>query len=188
MRPTEVVESNRPSRILSRAIAEHRLALDLLHELSDDFERAVELLRRCISRDGRILVCGNGGSAADAQHFASELTAGTPPHAAIALTVDSSTITALANDHGYETIFARQVRALGRVGDVLIGISTSGRSDNVLAALASGRAQSLHTIALTGAAGIGTECDLCLRVPSSSVQRIQELHGLLLHSLWEACR
>ncbi|AWK90207.1 D-sedoheptulose 7-phosphate isomerase [Azospirillum thermophilum] len=140
---------------------------------------------------GKVLFCGNGGSAADSQHLAAELTGrylhDRPPLAAVALTVDSSALTAIANDYSYDEVFARQVRALGRAGDVLVGISTSGNSRNVVAALEAARALGLRTVGLTGAGGgrMAELCDVCIRVPSTDTPRIQEMHIAAGHMLCE---
>ncbi len=174
---------------LSRAISDHRGSLDaLMDRVAPDFIAAVERLRRCLAEGGKILLCGNGGSAADAQHFAAEMIGRTNPWPAIALTVDTSALTALANDYGYPTVFSRQLRGLGRPGDVLVAISTSGRSRSILDAVTAARELRVGTIGLTGADGqqLGAICDICLTVPATRVSRIQELHILLLHAMWEA--
>lgn len=138
---------------------------------------------------GKLLFCGNGGSAADAQHWAGELVArflkDRPGLPAIALTTDSSILTAVGNDYGYERIFARQVEALGRPGDVLFAISTSGRSANVLAALRAGRQGGLVTCGFCGEAegAMAPLCDLLLRAPSAATPRIQEAHEVAGHIL-----
>jgi D-sedoheptulose 7-phosphate isomerase len=138
---------------------------------------------------GKLLLCGNGGSAADAQHWAGELVSrfhyDRPGLAAIALTTDSSILTAIGNDYGYERLFARQVEALGRPGDVLFALSTSGRSPNILAALRAARAGGLATVGFTGQGGaeMSPLCDLLLRVPSGATPRIQEGHEALGHAI-----
>jgi len=138
---------------------------------------------------GRILACGNGGSAADAQHFAAELVGRFEREraalSAIALTTDTSIVTAVANDYDFVRVFARQVDALGRPGDVLLGISTSGGSANVLAALAAAKAGGLTTVALTGRDGgaVGAAADIHVNVPAASTARVQEVHRTLLHAL-----
>jgi D-sedoheptulose 7-phosphate isomerase len=138
-----------------------------------------------------VLLCGNGGSAADAQHIAAELAgrlrrerAGLP---AIALTVNPSVLTAVSNDYGYEMVFARQVDALGRKGDVLIGISTSGTSPNVVRALEAARARGMATIGLMGERGgpMEAHCDVAVAAPSSDTQRIQEIHIVVGHAICE---
>lgn len=154
--------------------------------------RAGTTLANCLQSGGKILSCGNGGSAADAQHFSSELLGrfeaerdGLP---AIALTTDSSTMTAVGNDYGFEQVFARQVNALGRKGDALLAISTSGNSPNVIRAIEAAHAKGVTVVALTGRDGgrIGAmlqPSDLELRVPSDRTVRIQEVHLLIIHSL-----
>jgi D-sedoheptulose 7-phosphate isomerase len=138
---------------------------------------------------GRILACGNGGSAADAQHFAAELVGRFEREraamAAIALTTDTSIVTALANDYDFTRVFARQVEALGRPGDVLLGISTSGASANVLAAFEAAKAAGVTTVALTGRDGgrVGAAADIHVNVPAASTARVQEVHRTLLHAV-----
>jgi D-sedoheptulose 7-phosphate isomerase len=152
---------------------------------------AADALRTAL-RDGRtVLVCGNGGSAADAQHFAAELVGRFALERrawpALALTTDTSALTAIGNDHGFDRVFARQVEAHGRPGDVLVGISTSGGSPNVLAAVETARSRGLVTIGLTGRDGgaLGRAVDVHLNVPSPSTARTQEVHITLLHVLCE---
>lgn len=136
----------------------------------------------------KIMVCGNGGSAADAQHMAAELvgrfTMERRAFPVIALTTNSSTLTAWANDYSYETVFARQVEALAHAGDALIGISTSGNSANILRAVEAAKSRNVHTIGLTGGGGrLAGAVDLCLCVPSLSTPRIQEGHITVIHIL-----
>ncbi|WP_448208329.1 D-sedoheptulose 7-phosphate isomerase [Azospirillum sp. sgz302134] len=158
---------------------------------ADEVAAAAGLMIEGLRAGGKVLFCGNGGSAADAQHLAAELTGrylrDRPPLAAVALTVDTSALTAIANDYSYDEVFARQVRGLGRAGDVLVGISTSGNSRNVVAALEAARALGLRTIGLTGAAGgrMKELCDVCLCVPSTDTPRIQEMHIAAGHMLCE---
>jgi D-sedoheptulose 7-phosphate isomerase len=133
---------------------------------------------------GKLLICGNGGSAGDAQHLATEFVStltvdrGRPAIAALALTTDTSLLTAISNDYGFDGVFARQVEALGRAGDVLLGISTSGDSSNVIRALEQARSHGLRTIALTGASGgrLGPLADVAIEVPSEETSHIQEAH------------
>jgi D-sedoheptulose 7-phosphate isomerase len=138
---------------------------------------------------GKVLTFGNGGSAADAQHFAAELVGRylkqRSAWPAIALTTDTSILTAVANDYGYDAVFQRQVEALGRKGDVAIGISTSGRSPSVVTALAKAREMGLVTIGMTGQGGgkLAGQVDHLIEVPSSATPRIQEVHGLVIHVL-----
>lgn len=144
-----------------------------------------------LGRGGRLLVCGNGGSAAEAQHLAAELVGklrdDRVPLSAVALTADSSAVTAIGNDYGFEQVFARQVRAHGRPGDVLIVLSTSGRSPNLLAAVRAARETGLRTWALvgTGPSPIAEECDEVLCCPSPDSQVVQELHLVSVHVLCE---
>ncbi|MCY0990464.1 glycosyltransferase [Nannocystis sp. ILAH1] len=160
--------------------------------LRDDIVRAADLVSGAFARGGKVLVCGNGGSATDAQHFAAELVGRflAPDRAAlpvIALNADTAVLTAWANDVGYADVFARQVRAYGRPGDVMFGISTSGRSANVVAALKTARDCGLRTFALLGGTGgeAGDLADCALIVPSPDTQRIQEVHTLALHLICE---
>jgi len=150
---------------------------------------AVVAVRAALGAGGKLLIFGNGGSAADAQHAAAELVGRFARErrglAAVALTSDSSIVTSVANDYGYDRIFARQIEALGRPGDVALGISTSGASANVVAALEAARRGGLKTIALTGRDGgaVGRQADIHINVPSESTPRIQEVHRTLLHVL-----
>jgi D-sedoheptulose 7-phosphate isomerase len=149
--------------------------------------RAAEVIIQALGEDGRLLTFGNGGSAADAQHVASELVGRFLRQrrslSAIALTTDTSVLTSVANDESFDRVFARQIEGLGRPGDVALGISTSGRSPNVIAGFTSARAQGLRTIALTGGDGgaMGAMVDVHINVPSPSTPRIQEVHRTLLH-------
>lgn len=160
-------------------------------EQADRIEAAAGLMIDGLKGGGKVLFCGNGGSAADSQHLAAELTGrylrDRAPLAAVALTVDTSALTAIANDYSYDEVFARQVRGLGRAGDVLVGISTSGNSRNVVAALEAARALGMRTVGLTGAAGgrMKELCDVCLCVPSTDTPRIQEMHIAAGHMLCE---
>jgi len=152
---------------------------------------AAEAMIASLRAGGKVLVCGNGGSASDAQHFAAELVGRFERErqalASIALTTDTSILTALANDYSYTRVFARQVEAIGRRGDVLIGISTSGGSANVLEAFAVAKAAGLTTVALTGRDGgaVGASADIHINVPSPSTARAQEVHRTLLHAVCE---
>ncbi len=166
-----------------------------LHAMSEDAGLHAALAgvaQACIdalSRGNKILFAGNGGSAADAQHLAGELVSrfnyDRPGLAAFALTTDTSVLTAIGNDYGYERVFARQVEAVGVAGDVFIGISTSGRSPNIVAALQAARAKGLVTVGLTGRGGglMPELCDHCLRTPSDETPRIQEGHIAMGHTL-----
>jgi D-sedoheptulose 7-phosphate isomerase len=152
---------------------------------------ATRAMGDALKRGGKVLAFGNGGSAADAQHFVAELVGrferDRRAAAAIALTTDTSVLTAVANDYGFERVFARQIEALGREGDVVLGISTSGKSSNVLAAFEVARAGKMTTIALTGGDGgpIGRAADVHVNVPDTSTARAQEVHRTLLHAVCE---
>jgi len=151
--------------------------------------QAVEVIVAAFRAGGRLLVFGNGGSAADAQHMAAELVGrylkDRPPLDAQALTTDTSTLTSLANDYGFESVFARQVEAAGRKGDVAVGISTSGDSANVAAALAKARELGMKTVALTGEGGGKCACvaDILLDVPSKATPHVQEAHAVIYHAI-----
>lgn len=144
---------------------------------------------KALRNGGRVLFCGNGGSAADAQHLAGEFVSrfnyDRAPLAGIALTTDTSVLTAIGNDYGYEKVFERQVLGLGRPGDVLVGISTSGRSKNVLLALAAARQVGMITVGMTGnqREAIEQHVDHCIRIPSNSTPKIQEGHIVMGHAL-----
>jgi D-sedoheptulose 7-phosphate isomerase len=152
---------------------------------------AAEVTAAALAIGHKLLVFGNGGSAADSQHVAAELVGRFARErralAAIALTTDTSIVTAVANDYGYERVFARQIEALGARGDVAFGITTSGGSPNVLAALKSARARSMTTIALTGRDGgaVGREAETHINVPVDSTPRVQEVHRTILHAYCE---
>jgi len=161
-------------------------------QLVDSIVAAGRVMSDALLDDGKILSCGNGGSAADAQHFSSELLnrfeLERPGLPAIALTTDSSTLTSISNDYAYEEIFSKQVRALGRREDVLLGISTSGNSENVIRAIAAAHERQMRVVALTGRDGgrmadIFVEGDVEIRVPATRTARIQEVHLLVIHCL-----
>jgi D-sedoheptulose 7-phosphate isomerase len=159
---------------------------------AESADRLVEVgarIARALREGGKVLAFGNGGSAADAQHFAAELVGRFRRErrglAAVALTTDSSVLTALGNDYGFEAVFRRQVEALGRKGDVAFGISTSGRSRNVIEALRAARGQELVTVGLTGGGGgeLRGLVDHLIDVPPADTQRIQEVHAMVVHVL-----
>jgi len=169
-----------------REINEHRLVTArTADQLGDAFKLALRIWTECVRQGGKILFFGNGGSAADAQHLSTELTIryGEDRVAlpGLALTTDSSALTACGNDLGFERIFERQIEALGKPGDVAFGISTSGRSENVVRALKFAQSRRLRTIALTGGDGglVKDHCDVALIVPSQVTARIQEMHIML---------
>lgn len=150
-----------------------------------------ELLVRCFRADGKVYLCGNGGSAADAQHLAAELSGryyyDRPPLFCEALHVNTSYLTAVANDYGYEEIFGRLMSAMGRKGDVLIALSTSGNSPNIIRGVEQAKLQGMTTIGLTGASGgkLAGLCDHLIKIPSTDTPRIQECHMLIGHLICE---
>jgi D-sedoheptulose 7-phosphate isomerase len=160
--------------------------------LAAPIAQAAEMMVKCMLANGKILACGNGGSAADSQHFAAELIGRfereRPGLAAIALTTDTSALTAIANDYDFEQVFSRQVQALGQAGDVLLAISTSGDSKNVIASIHAAHERDMQVVALTGKGGgkisglLGKD-DVHICVPSDRTARIQEVHLLALHCL-----
>jgi len=163
-----------------------------LEQLVPDIAVAAERMIKILESGGKIMSCGNGGSAADAQHFSSELVNrfeadrhGLP---ALALTTDSSTLTSIANDFNYDHIFTRQLEALGQAGDGLLAISTSGNSNNVVAAIEAAQGKGIQVVALTGSGGgaiaeLMQESDQEIRVPATSTARVQEVHLLVIHCL-----
>jgi len=178
----------RLSEIFSGAIEAHRrfAAGEIEAVLA-----TVAALCRALEAGGKVLAFGNGGSAADSQHFAAELVGRFARErralAAVALSTDTSVLTSIANDYRYDRVFARQIEAIGGPGDVAIGISTSGASANVAAGLEAARARGLTTIALTGQDGgpVAAAADIHIRVPVASRARIQEVHGTILHAICE---
>ena len=182
---------------LQQRIAQHfldsiqtkQMAMDIMQQ---PISQASQKMLQSLLAGHKILSCGNGGSAGDAQHFSSEMLnrfeMERPGLPAIALTTDTSTITSIANDYSYSRIFSRQIEALGQQGDILLAISTSGNSENIVAAIHTAHERSLSVVALTGKdggeiAGILNEDDIELRVPSDSTARIQEVHLLSIHCL-----
>ena len=160
--------------------------------MADPIAAAIDAMTHSLMSNGKILACGNGGSAADAQHFAAELLnrfeLERPPLAALALTTDSSTLTSIANDYDFSQVFSKQVRALGQPGDVLLAISTSGNSANVIQAIQAAHDREMLVVALTGRDGGGMASlllpeDVEIRVPSKVTARIQEVHLLAIHCL-----
>lgn len=179
-----ITDRLRESIEVKHAILENETLLDAI-------DAAAQAWIRSIESDGKIILFGNGGSAADAQHLAAELVGrylrerrALP---AISLTANTSTITAIGNDYSYEEVFARQIEAIGNKGDIAFGISTSGKSGNVICAFKTAREKGLVTMAMTGAAGASllSNVDYCLCVPSERTPRIQEAHILLGHTICE---
>jgi len=177
---------------LDRAINDSVRTLESLKNLEREVSRAADLIEQCLRTGNKLLVCGNGGSAADASHFATELVVRFAEDRralpAICLASDSGILTAAGNDYGFDEIFARQVSAFGVPGDVLICLTTSGESKNVMRALQEAKARQMKTIALLGRDGGSTIgiADVDLVVPGNSTARIQEAHKFLLHVLCEA--
>lgn len=180
------------SSILQHAVGEAQDVLASLGELDQQMRRAADALQQCLSSGHKLLVCGNGGSAADAAHFATEFVvrflAERPAFPAICLTGDGGLLTAAGNDYGFEEVFARQVAAFGRPGDVLICLTTSGNSRNVQRAIEEAKARGVTTIAFLGRGGGSTlnTADIELMVRGESTARIQEAHMFLLHVLCQA--
>jgi D-sedoheptulose 7-phosphate isomerase len=171
------------------------LKLQTMDALAKPIAAAAERMVQCLKADGKILACGNGGSAADSQHFSAELLnrfeMERPGLAAIALTTDTSTLTSIGNDYDFEQIFSKQVRALGHKNDVLLAITTSGNSKNVLAAVAAAHENGLTIVALTGRNGgkmveVLGDADIHICVPAQNTARVQEVHLLTLHCLCDA--
>ena len=183
------------TRIRAHFADSAQLKLAAAESLAPAIARAAEALAECLLGDGKILACGNGGSAADAQHFAAEMVGRfereRPELPAISLATDTSILTAVANDYSYEQVFAKQVRALGAAGDVLLAISTSGNSANVIAAIDAAHDREMRVVAMTGKGGgrIGAmlaTADVHLCVPHDRTARIQEVHLLMIHCLCDA--
>jgi len=172
-------------------ITEHNEVLAKLKNLETDVQCAGQLAAQTLRNGGKVLFCGNGGSAADSQHLAAELTGrfikDRLPLAAIALSTDTSALTCIGNDYSFEEVFARQVIGLGRTEDLLIAISTSGNSGNVIRAVEEARKLGMQTIGLLGRDGgkLGSLCSHCIVVPSHITARIQECHILIGHTLCE---
>jgi len=182
-------------RIRTQFAESARLKQAAAEALAPAIARAAGAFTECLLADGKILACGNGGSACDAQHFAAEMVGRfereRPELPAISLATDVAILTAVANDYSYEQIFAKQVRALGAKGDVLLAISTSGNSGNVIAAIEAARDREMRVVALTGKgggriAGMLGENDVHLCVPHDRTARIQEVHLLTIHCLCDA--
>lgn len=183
------------SRVQEQFAQAARLLASTGELLSPRIASAAELLVQCLLRDGKLLVCGNGGAAAEAQHLVAELQGRfrrtRPGLPAIALCADTATLTALANDYGYEEVFAKQVQALGHDGDTLVVFCSSGNSANILAAINAAQERGMAVVAMTGRRGGQTgellsRADVHLCVPHDDVARVQEMHTLIIHCLCEA--
>ena len=170
-------------------LQEHLVLFESLHLLNDAVQQAIDACVSALQSGGKIMLCGNGGSAADSQHLAAEFTGrftlDRKPLAALALSTDTSALTCIANDYHFDEVFSRQVRALGRSGDCLLAISTSGNSANVCKAVEAARSLGVHCIGLLGRDGgkLKNLCDVSIVVPSPITARIQEAHILIGHSL-----
>jgi len=181
-----------PSQLIDEFVAEsHRVNAQFFEENNERIARTAEIVAGALRNGRKVLLFGNGGSAADAQHIAAEMVGRFGPNrapvAAISLTTDTSILTAVSNDFGFEKVFTRQIEALGQAGDITIGISTSGRSPNVLDALLVARSKGLFTIGFTGETGgdMNDRVEVLFRVPSRETPRIQEAHILLGHIICE---
>jgi D-sedoheptulose 7-phosphate isomerase len=183
------------TRIRAHFADSAQLKLAAVDALAPAVARAAEVMTECLLRDRKILACGNGGSACDAQHFAAEMVGRfereRPELPAISLATDTSILTAISNDYSYEQVFGKQVRALGAGGDVLLAISTSGNSANVIAAIDAAHDREMRVVALTGKGGgrisaMLSPADVELRVPHDRTARIQEVHLLMIHCLCDA--
>lgn len=180
-----------PARtLLHQSLQEHLAAIrDLIDAQLDQIEQGSALICETLERGNKILLCGNGGSAADAQHIAAELVGryerNRKSFPAISLTTDTSALTALSNDYGFDEVFARQIEGLAVAGDLLIAISTSGRSPNIINAVEQARKQKCKVLGLTGCSGepLASHCDLAVIVPSNRTARVQEAHITIGH-LW----
>jgi D-sedoheptulose 7-phosphate isomerase len=183
------------NRVVAHFAESANLKLASSQSLAEPIARAASLLAEALRQGGKVLACGNGGSAADSQHFSAELLnrfeRERAPLPAIALTTDTSTLTSIANDYAYEQVFSKQIRALGRRGDVLLAISTSGNSASMLEALRAAHAAGVRVVALTGNGGgkmapLLAADDVHICVPHKVTARIQEVHLLVLHCLCDA--
>jgi D-sedoheptulose 7-phosphate isomerase len=172
-------------------LEEHRTLFSDLHHIAPEIINAGNLMLNTLRKGNKLLLCGNGGSAADAQHFAAELVGRFERERqalpAFALTTDSSILTALGNDYGFNTIFSRQVEALGIAGDTVLGISTSGNSENVVLAMHTAKDKGINRVGLLGCDGgrLASCVDIAVIVPHAVTARIQEAHGFLIH-FWAA--
>ena len=181
----------RQMEIINAIFSEHLNLAKLLFDLSSQVSEAVDAIYKSLAGGGQLLVAGNGGSAADAQHIVAELTGRfmreRHPFRALALHANTSALTAIGNDYGFEYVFAREVTAHGRPDDVLLAISTSGSSANILKAIEAARNMKMHVIGFTGETGgkMRDVCDLCLCISSKSTARIQEMHITIGHAICE---
>ncbi len=185
------MEKSEQLSILESALDNHKRALEAFFR--DSITKVIEAAERiavAIRSGNKVMICGNGGSAADAQHMAAEFVnrflVDRDPFSAIALTTDTSILTSIGNDYSFDEIFSKQVKALGRSGDVLITISTSGNSRNCIRAIEVAKELNIYTIGLLGGKGVMKDMvDLCLLVPDATTPRVQEIHILVIHMLCE---
>ena len=186
-----MTSSNEQGKRILAIWNEHLEVAKALQDLSPSVSDAIDMIHSSLAAGGQLLIAGNGGSAADAQHIAAELTGRffleRQPFRALALHANTSSLTAIGNDYGYEHVFARELSAHARPGDVLMAISTSGNSRNILCAIEAARKTNVSVIGLTGGSGgqMQNACDLCLCVPSKSTPRIQEMHITIGHTICE---
>ena len=185
--PPAMEEDPSDASLYDVGLREHQRLFDLMHHLRGEVEATARVLSRCLEQGGKIMFCGNGGSASDSQHIAAELTGrfrgDRKPLAAIALSADATAMSCIGNDFGFERVFERQVGALGRPGDCLVGISTSGSSRNVLRAMQAAAEGGMTTVALTGQKGdLARSCQHVVAVPSAITARIQEAHIFIGHT------
>jgi D-sedoheptulose 7-phosphate isomerase len=187
----DVTSSREQAKRIVAIWNEHVEVAQALQKLSSSVSDAVDMIYSSLAGGGQLLVAGNGGSAADAQHIVAELTGRflieRQPFRALALHANTSSLTAVGNDYGYENVFARELLAHARSGDVLMAISTSGNSRNILRAVEAARQTNVGVIGLTGESGglMQNACDLCLCIPSKSTARIQEMHIMIGHTICE---
>ena len=192
MRNRNAIMSNmKADEVLKAAFRRHKEVLEETEKILKDAARGADMLLEALNAEKKVFACGNGGSAADAEHFIGELLCrykdDRRPLAGISLVSHVGALTAIGNDYGYEEVFARQIETLGSEGDVLVAITTSGKSKNVLAALSTAHAKKLHTIVLTGEKGasLKNKADLVIAIPSVETARIQEMHELIYHGWCE---
>ena len=178
--------------IFSDELKSHLEVVNLILSIDEHVMKVANIIIDTLKNGNKIIICGNGGSAADAQHFAAELTGRYKSEraslGAIALTTDTSALTAIGNDYGYDMVFSRQLGGVGRAGDLLVAISTSGNSKNVLNAIQVARENGIKSVGLSGKGGgaMNDMCDINIVVPSDDTARIQEMHILIIHTICQA--
>lgn len=173
--------------LIADYLDEHKIALQKLMENQSQIEKAADLIINALNKGNKIIICGNGGSAADSQHFAAEIIVKfskvRKALPALALTVDSSVLTAIGNDFGIEDLFARQVEGLGAPGDILVAISTSGKSPNVIKAIKQAQEKGLFILGMAGKNGMAVSCDCQIKIESTRTSIIQEMHITVIHMI-----